>query len=193
MSKETEAAVERQIERLTAYCTNGVQKPNLELTTKYWSQRDNKEQPLRTCNSTTNAMYLDWLLRVTGRPGLPDDQGYVNNVLSRGDTIYHDVQTETLRAYGFSTKWMTDEDTPFVDALLETGIPVVVNILHRGSMQKPTGGHVILLVGHTGSNYVAQDPFGTLMSNYTNTNGKLSVIPEQQFKARWQGGYRILA
>ena len=190
---ETKEALQRQIERLTAYCTNGVREPNLELTTKYWSQRDNDEQPLRTCNSTSNAMYLDWLLRVTGRPGLPDDQGYVNNVLRQGDTTEHWVQTEVLRDYGFSTKWMTDEDTPFVDALLEAGIPVVCNILHRGSMSKPTGGHVILLVGHNGSSYVAHDPFGTLQSNYTNTNGKHSVIPEQQFKARWQGGYRILA
>lgn len=193
MSAEVQAAVERQIERLTAYCTNGVQKPNLDLTTKYWSQRDNTVQPLRTCNSTTNAMYLDWLLRVTGRQGLTSDQPYVNKVLSNGDTTIHEVQTQTIREYGFSTKWMTDEDTPFVDALLEAGFPVVINFLHRGSMSKPTGGHVILLVGHTGSNYVAQDPFGTLMSNYTNTNGKLSVVPEQQFKARWQGGYRILA
>jgi hypothetical protein len=192
-SKETLEAVERQIERLTAYCTNGTQAPNLDLTTKYWSQRDNDEQAHRTCNSTTNAMYLDWLLRVTGRPGLTTDQGYVNNVLRVGDTTEHTVQTEVLRDYGFSTKWMTDEDTPFVDALLEAGFPVVVNIKHRGSMSKPTGGHVILLVGHSGSSYVAHDPYGTLMSNYTNHMGKHSTIPEQQFKARWQGGYRILA
>jgi hypothetical protein len=190
---ETEAAVVRQIQRLTAYCNNGVTEPNLDTTTKYWSQRDNDEQPMRTCNSSTNAMYLDWLLRVTGRSGLPDDQPYVNRVLSNGDTTIHEVQTQTIREYGYSTKWMTDEDTPFVDALLEAGFPVPVNILHRGSMQKPTGGHVILLVGHTGSSYVAHDPFGTLLSNYTNHNGKHSVIPEQQFKARWQGGYRILA
>lgn len=186
-------ALDRQLQRLTAYCTNGTTSPNLDVTTKYWSQRDNTSQPLRTCNSTTNAMYLDWLLRVTGRVGLPDDQGYVNRVLSNGDTIYHEVQTETVREYGFSTKWMTDEDLPFVDELLEAGFPVVVNILHRGSMTKPTGGHVILLVGHTDASYVAHDPFGTLMSNYSNTNGKHSVIPAQQFKARWQGGYRILA
>lgn len=186
-------ALDRQLQRLTAYCTNGTTSPNLALTTKYWTQRDNNSQPDRTCNSTTTAMYLDWLLRVTGRPGLPDDQGYVNRVLSNGDTIYHEVQTETVREYGFSTKWMTDEDTPFVDELLEAGFPVPVNILHRGSMTKPTGGHVILLVGKGDSSYVAHDPYGTLMSNYSNTNGKHSVIPAQQFKARWQGGYRILA
>ncbi len=193
MTNEIQAAVERQIERLTAYCNNGVTKPNLDTTTKYWSQRDNLVQPLRTCNSTSNAIYLDWLLRVTGRSGLPGDQPYVNRVLSNGDTTWHDVQTQTIREYGFSTKWMTDEDLPFVDALLEVGFPVVVNILHRGSMQKPTGGHVIVLVGHNGTAYVAHDPFGTLDSDYRNHNGKHSVISEQQFKARWQGGYRILA
>jgi Peptidase_C39 like family len=193
MSDETKAAVQRQVDRLTAYCNNGVTSPNLDTTTKYWSQRDNIEQPHRTCNSTTNAMYLDWLLRVTGRTGLPGDQGYVNRVLGNGDTTEHTVQTQTIREYGFSTTWMTDEDTPFVDELLEAGFPVVVNILHRGSMSKPTGGHIILLVGKGDSSYVAHDPYGTLMSNYSNTNGKHSIIPVQQFKARWQGGYRILA
>lgn len=138
-------------------------------------------------------MYLDWLLRVTGRQGLRDDQPYVNSVLSIGDTTEHWVQTEAIRKYGFSTAWETDRDTAFVKELLEVGIPVVVNILHRGTLASPTGGHVILLVGHSGGNYIAHDPYGTLASNYSNFNGKHSAIADATFNKRWQGGYRVLA
>lgn len=188
----TSAAVQRQIDRLTAYLLPDASL-SLNTPTTYYSQRDNYRDPLRTCNSSSNAMYLDWLRRVTGRGGLGGDDAYTRKVFEYGDTIYHENQTAAIKAYGFSTKWMTDEDLPFVDALLEAGFPVVVNILHRGSTEAPRGGHVILLVGQSDKGYVAQDPYGTLESNYTEHFGRLARISTRQFTARWQGGYRILA
>ena len=185
-------ALDRQIKRLNAYGLGG-QSANLSTATRYFSQRDNDRDPLRTCNSSSNAMYLDWLLRATGRQGLNDDNPYIRVVFSFGDTIYHENQTSAIQKYGFSTKWMTDEDRPFVDELLATGIPVVVNILHRGSVEAPRGGHVLMLIAKRGSVYIAQDPYGTLESGYTNYNGAYSSIHEDEFASRWQGGYRILA
>lgn len=187
----TSPAVERQIQRLTAYAKDGT--PNLNTPTNYFSQRDNYRDPLRTCNSSSNAMYLDWILRATGREGLNDDNPYTRVVFSFGDTIYHENQTAAIKQYGFSTKWMTDEDLPYVDDLLDAGFPVVCNILHRGSTNAPRGGHVILLCGKRPGQYVAQDPYGTLDSNYNQVNGAYSRIDKDEFKARWQGGYRILA
>lgn len=185
------AAVEQQKQRLTAYAKDGT--PNLDTPTKYFSQRDNYRDPLRTCNSSSNAMYLDWLLRSTGRAGLNDDNPYTRVVFSFGDTIYHENQTSAIKQYGFSTKWMDDNDLPFVVELIKTGFPVVVNILHRGSVEAPRGGHVIMLVGVTANQFVAQDPYGTLESAYTQFNGAYSRIDKDEFEARWQGGYRILA
>ena len=185
------AALDRQIARLSAYAKDGT--PNLSTPTKYYSQRDNYRDPLRTCNSSANAMYLDWLLRATGRQGLNDDNPYTRVVFSFGDTIYHENQSAAIKQYGFSTKWMTDNDLPFVVELLEAGFPVVVNILHRGSTEAPRGGHVIMLAGNRSGEFVAQDPFGTLDSAYTQFNGALSRIDKLEFEARWQGGYRILA
>jgi hypothetical protein len=187
---ETQAAVQRQLQRLAAYSSPAA--PNLSTPTTYFSQRDNYVQPERTCNSSSNAMYTDWLLRATNRSGLGGDDGYLRRVIATGDSIQHWVQTKVIKDFGFTTIWQTDRDTEFVYALLEAGFPVVVNILHRGSDSSPRGGHVIVLAGLTDTEVVAQDPYGTLDSDYTDRNGRLSRISKRSFEKRWQGGYRIL-
>jgi hypothetical protein len=185
--------VDDQIAKLAKYCTQGTA-PNLNTSTKYFSQRDNFRDSWRTCNSSSNAMYLDWLRRSTGETGLSDDEDYVRTVFGFGDTIYHENQTKALKKYGFSTTWCTDRSATKVNALLDAGFPVVVNILHRGTVSDPTGGHVIMLCARRKSEgtYIAQDPYGTLGSGYTDTNGKHAPISKRSFDARWQGGYRIL-
>jgi hypothetical protein len=74
--KHANPAVQRQIERLTQYLPSG-KTLNLETKTRYFSQRDNYRDAHRTCNSSSNAMYLDWLLRMIGKPGLDSDDGYL--------------------------------------------------------------------------------------------------------------------
>jgi hypothetical protein len=140
-------------------------------------------------------MFLDWLERCTCGDGLDDDTNYLRNLLAVGDTIYHEHHTTVLRkVYGFRTEWRTDEKTADVNALLDFGIPVVCNILHRGARERATGGHIIMLVARRKSEgtYIAHDPYGTLGSNYSDTNGKHSLISKRDFAGRWQGGYRIL-
>ncbi|MDJ0723760.1 MAG: C39 family peptidase [Prochloraceae cyanobacterium] len=185
-------AVGRQIERLKKYLKDGLAL-DLKTPTRYFSQRDNYRDAHRTCNSSSNAMYLDWLLRVTGRTQLKSDDEYIREVFEDGDTIYHGVQSSAIKEWGFKTKWMTDIDLEFVEDLLDVGFPVVANILHRGTINRPRGGHVILLIARKMGNFIAHDPYGTLSSNYTNTNGAYSRIKREEFKKRWQGGYRILA
>ncbi|MDJ0712888.1 MAG: C39 family peptidase [Prochloraceae cyanobacterium] len=191
IAKIINPAVGRQIDRLKPYLQSGISL-DLNTPTRYFSQRDNYTMSHRTCNSSSNAMYLDWLLRVTGRPQLQSDDIYLKKVLEFGDTIYHGVQTSAIQEFGFRTKWMTDADLPFIEDLLDAGFPVVCNILHRGSLAAPRGGHVILLIGRKGGNFISHDPYGTLMSNYTNPDGAFSKIPREVFKIRWQGCYRIL-
>lgn len=192
MNTETRDAVLRQIDRLSQYVLEDASL-DLNVPTTYYSQRDNYRDPNRTCNSSSNAMYLDWLRRATGRGGLGGDDAFTRKVFDFGDTTVHENQTQALKWYGFNTKWNTDRDLPFVDLLLSAGFPVVVNILHRGSLAAPRGGHVILLAGLSRGRYFCQDPYGTLSSDYTNTHGRLARIAHTEFEARWQGGYRILA
>ena len=182
-----------QIDKLSSYVLPG-KSLNLNTRSTYYSQRDNYTMPHRTCNSSANAMYLDWLRRSTGREPLGGDDGYLSTVLSIGDTTEHWAQTSALKRYGFDTVWNTDKDYDKVSELLQAGIPVVVNILHRGTLAAPKGGHIIMLVGENKSSGIntAQDPYGTLQSNYTDTDGRLDVIRTAIFKRRWQGGYRTL-
>lgn len=187
------AFLDKQIEKLKGYVVPG-KSLNLNTRTTYYSQRDNYTMPHRTCNSSSNAMYLDWLRRSTGREPLGGDNGYLSKVLSIGDTIYHEVQTQAIKSYGFSTQWNTDGDFDKVVELLDAGIPVVVNILHRGSLAAPRGGHIIMLVAYKRDQGIllCQDPYGTLQSNYSDSDGRLDVITVRIFKRRWQGGYRTL-
>jgi hypothetical protein len=188
----TNPAVQRQIERLSAYLAG--EALNLDIPCKYFSQRDNFTMPHRTCNSSTHAMYCDWLLRVIGKFGLETDDGYLRKIIKNGtDTIYHEAHTAVIKEYGFSTKWNTDRDWAFVMALLDAGFPVPCNILHRGTRKAPKGGHIIMLVGRKDGVLLAHDPYGTLASGYSATNGKHSQISESEFRDRWQGGYRVLA
>ncbi len=190
--KHANPAVQRQIDRLTQYLPSG-KTLNLETKTRYFSQRDNYRDAHRTCNSSSNAMYLDWLLRMIGKPGLDSDDGYLKKVFSIGDSPDHSVQTKAIKQYGFNTKWMTDRDTPFVEDLVEAGFPVVVNILHKGPITNPSGGHIIMLIDQKAEDWIAHDPWGTLTSQYKEHKGEYSRISKQEFSARWQGGYRILA
>lgn len=195
---ESKDPVQRQLDRLEAYDLvkdGDLAKRVARTRTTYYSQRDNHTMPHRTCNATSNAMYLDWLRRVTGRESLGGDDGFVSAVFKHGDTIYHHNQTAAIKDYGFSTKWMTDRDLDFVQDLVKAGFPVVVNILHRGTDAAPRGGHVIMLIGYREKSkvWVCHDPYGTIQSNYKTTNGRFANIPASVFVRRWQGGYRILA
>lgn len=185
--------VQKQINSLVRYSPTG----NIDLDTSciYFSQRDNDVMPNRTCNSSSNAMYLNWLQRACGQSKvLTDDDVFVKSVLKRGDTIYHGVITQTLKAYGFNTIWDDDGDINKLKQLVLAGFVVPVNILHRGTRTNPRGGHIICLVGYRQSgDWICMDPYGTLDSGYTNRNGKNAFISRADFQSRWQGGYRYLS
>jgi hypothetical protein len=184
--------VQKQINSLSKYSPTG--KVNLNTSCVYFSQRDNDVMPHRTCNSSSNAMYLNWLQRASGQSKvLTDDDVFVQSVLKRGDTIYHGVITEALKAYGFNTVWDTTEDYSKLKETVLAGFVVPVNILHRGTKSNPRGGHIICLVGYRQSgDWITMDPYGTLDSGYTNPNGKHAFLSRADFQSRWQGGARYL-
>lgn len=183
--------VSHQKSKLDKYSKSG--KADLSLPTRYFSQLDNFTQPNRTCSSSSNAMYLNWLQRAAGSVGIASDDEYLEQVLRIGDTTEHWVHTNLIKKYGYSTQWNTDGNLGYVNDLITNGFPVVVNILHRGSLTAPRGGHIILLCSYNEGFYTCQDPYGTLVSDYQDTNGRLSTFGDKSFKKRWQGGYRTLA
>jgi uncharacterized protein YvpB len=124
------------------------------------------------------------------------DDTYLGSVLKRGDTIYHEVQTETLKAYGLDTIWLNDKNLNRLKALTSKGLPSVVNILHRGSVNEGTlrGGHVIMVTNYDPikKRFTISDPYGSLESDYTDHSTLVYTMPENIFTARWQGGMRVL-
>jgi uncharacterized protein YvpB len=160
------------------------------------SQRDNFTMPHRTCNSTSNAMMLNFYRMFIGKPQVEDDI-YLASVLKRGDTIYHEIQTQALKAYGLDSVWNTDRNLSRVKAILKNGYPVVVNILHRGSITKGTlrGGHIIVLRSYDEKTkqFAVSDPYGLLESDYKDFSKFTYFMNENIFNSRWQGGYRTIS
>ena len=79
-----------------------------------------------------------------------------------------------------------------IDKSLAAGKPVVIGILHRGSLSAPTGGHMCVVIGTTpdGKGYYVNDPYGSLNDSYTGpvTNGKKTVYTKAVLKHRWCPG-----
>ena len=74
-----------------------------------------------------------------------------------------------------------------LDRELAAGRPVVIGILHRGTLSSPTGGHMLVVIGKRGDDYVVNDPYGSLNDGYTGsvTNGRGAVYKRSDLAYRW--------
>ncbi len=155
----------------------------ITLPVPYFSQLDNKEQALRTCNTSSCAMVAKYLgAKISG-----DDEYFQKYVTQYGDTTDHNVQAQALAALGIQSTWNTTLDFDDLDKSLASGLPIVVGILHHGPVEQPTGGgHMIVVVGRNAKgDYIIHDPYGDLMSGYANENGNNVVYSRYVMKHRW--------
>jgi len=159
---------------------------NSVLAVPYFSQVDNYRDGERTCNSSSCAMCLEFLQPGTliGETG---DDSYVQKVFAIGDTIDHEVQTQVLQDYGVNSSFSYGLSFSDVDKSLAAGKPVVIGILHRGSDDEPTGGHMIVVIGKSGQDYVVNDPYGSFNDGYEGSpeNGKGAVYTKSMLELRW--------
>jgi len=161
----------------------------IKLNVPFFHQLDNYTMPHRTCNSSSCAMLLAY-----ERPGsIKNDDEYLRTVLSIGDTTVHEVQTKALARYGLKTEFRTNLGFADLDKSLEAKHPVVISIYHRGTLQNPTGGHVIIVVGRDKNrDYLCHDPYGSLHDNYRGpvTNGRFVTYSRHILLHRWIAGDR---
>ena len=156
------------------------------LAVPYFNQVDNYRDAHRTCNSSACAMCLAFL-----KPGsIKGDDEYVKKVFAIGDTTDHAVQTKVLAGYGVKSHFSYNLSFADIDKSLAAGKPVVIGILHRGSLSAPTGGHMCVVIGKKGDGYVVNDPYGSCNDGYQGpvTNGKGTVYSTALLKARWCPG-----
>ena len=157
------------------------------LEVPFYSQTDNYRDANRTCNSSSCAMCLAYFKpgTLTGAKG---DDAYVQKVFAVGDTTDHLVQTRVLDSYGIKSHFSYSLSFADLDHELAAGRPVVIGILHRGSLSNPTGGHMVVVIGKTPSgDYVVNDPYGSLNDGYTGSvyNGKGAVYKKYDLVKRW--------
>jgi len=146
------------------------------LDVPFYPQTDNYRDPQRTCNSSACAMCLEYFKPGTLK-GAQGDDAYIQKVFAIGDTTDHAVQTKVLSGYGVD-----------LDFELSNNRPVVIGILHRGSLSSPTGGHMVVVIGKTAKgDYVCNDPFGDMNDGYTSSvyNGKGAVYSRFVLERRW--------
>lgn len=158
----------------------------VRLKVPYYQQVDNKYEPMRTCNTSSCAMVARFLgAKISG------DDAYYGIVRKYGDTTDHGAQTRALAEVGILSSWHTNLGYADLDKSLEAGLPIVIGILHRGSLNSPTGGHMIVVIGRSGQkDYICHDPFGSLLDaggGYTGSvnNGNAVIYPRYILNRRW--------
>jgi hypothetical protein len=156
------------------------------LNVPYFPQTDNYRDANRTCNSSSCAMCLEFLKPGTLK-GVKGDDAYIQKVFAIGDTTDHAVQTRVLKDYGVNSEFRYNLGFADLDRELAAGRPVAIGILHRGSLSAPTGGHICVVIGKKGEDYVVNDPYGSLNDGYTGavTNGKGAVYKKSDLMYRW--------
>ena len=160
---------------------------DLVLNVPYYPQTDNYRDANRTCNSSACAMCLEYFKPGTliGKKG---DDAYIRKVFAIGDTTNHLVQTRVLNSYGIKSSFHYHLSFSDLDRELSKRRPVVIGILHRGTLAHPTGGHMVVVIGKTLSgDYIVNDPYGSLNDSYTSSvyNGKGAIYKRSELARRW--------
>lgn len=169
------------------YRTQVTKPKTSSLSVPYFPQTDNYTNADRTCNSSACAMALEYFKPGTLK-GAQGDDAYIKKVFAIGDTTDHEVQTKVLSSYGISSHFSYTLSFADLNAEISAQRPVVIGILHRGSLSAPTGGHMVVVIGVTLSgDYVVNDPYGSLNDGYTGevSNGKGAIYKKSDLSARW--------
>ena len=157
------------------------------LPVPFYPQTDNYRDANRSCNSSACAMCLEYFKPGTLK-GPKGDDAYLRKVFTIGDTTDHIVQTRVLASYGIKSSFSYSLTFSDLDRELASGRPVVIGILHRGPLSRPTGGHMVVVIGKTISgDYVVNDPYGSLNDGYTSEviSGKGAVYKKSELSKRW--------
>ena len=175
--------------------------PNPLVGVPRFQQRDSAQlaQRDRTCFSSSSAMLLEAIKPGTLKGANGDDQ-YLAVVQRFGDTTDANVQLQALAHFGVTARLVQNADFQLIEQQINRGIPVPCGYIHRGPVDRPTGsGHWLVVVGHTPSQVVVNEPWGEpdlIHGTTLNANGMGLRFSRQNFGKRWMvmpiggGAYR---
>jgi GH24 family phage-related lysozyme (muramidase) len=164
--------------------------PNPLVGVPRFSQRDSAQltQRDRTCFSSSCAMLLEAIKPGTLKGANGDDQ-YLAVVQRYGDTTDANAQLRALAHFGVTARLVQNADFQLIEQQINRGIPVPCGYIHRGPVDRPTGGgHYLIVYGHTPSHVVVNDPWGEpdLISGATlNARGMGLSFSRLNFGKRW--------
>lgn len=159
------------------------------LEVPYLYQRDSKTgHGERMCQSSSIAMRIEQIdPKIIG-----DDDSYLKIVQRFGDTVSQSAHKKALDYLGLQNEFRQDGTEELLCKLLDQGIAVPIGILHKGTIDKPTGGgHWIVLIGYDDSCFYVHDPFGELdlmNGGYPKsgpTDGKNQRYTRKNLMKRW--------
>jgi hypothetical protein len=135
-------------------------KENILLNVVYFYQRDSKTgHGERSCQSSALAM----LIKYINHNLIKDDDDYLNLVFRYGDTVSQSAHQKALDHLGLKHKFTANGSEGDIIRILNLGYPVPIGILHKGSIENPSGGgHWITLIGYDKECFYVHDPFGEL-------------------------------
>jgi GH24 family phage-related lysozyme (muramidase) len=146
--------------------------PNPLVDVPRFHQRDSAQlaQPDRTCFSSSCAMLLEAIKPGTLQGTNGDDQVLAvvqhlvvgdDKQLTSGDTTDANAQLQALAHYGVSARLVQNADFQLIEQQIARGIPIPCGYIHRGPVDRPTGsGHWLIVIGHTPTQVVVNDPWG---------------------------------
>jgi GH24 family phage-related lysozyme (muramidase) len=178
-----------------------IQHPNPLVGVPRFQQRDSAKlsQRDRTCFSSSCAMLLEALKPGTLKGANGDDQ-YLAVVQRFGDTTDANAQLRALAHYGVTARLVQTADFQLLEQQINRGIPVPCGYIHRGPVERPTGGgHWLIVYGHTPTHVVVNDPWGEpdlIHGTTLNAKGMGLRFSRLNFGKRWMvepisgGAYR---
>ncbi len=152
----------------------------------------------RSCNSSAHAMVVEQL-----KPGIlgGDDREYVEKIYSgkygykghRNPSIYWSTHTKLMAEYGIKSVVNSNGDWDGMMAQVDKGIYTATNLLHRGHISNPRGGHVTVIVANLGDKIRVHDPYlyyNLIPGTHDHSKSGIYECTKKNFKRRWQGTYR---
>jgi hypothetical protein len=127
------------------------------------------------------------------RPGIlkgpnGDDQ-YLARVRSFGDTTSATAQVQALNSYELKADFTRAADFALLERQIDAGLPVPCGYLHRGPVEKPSGGgHWLCVVGYDPTHVIVHDPLGDadLLAGATlNRPARFSRYSRKNWGRRW--------
>jgi hypothetical protein len=151
----------------------------------YFTQNDNASgQGWRECFSSSCAMIAAYYGKVKG------DDEYNMWRKAFGDTTSATAQVKTLRHLGLDARFITNGTVALLEGELRAGRPVAVGWLHKGPVDRPSGGgHWSTLLGFDAAHWPHHDPYGEadmVNGGYVNlTKGKGIRYTRKNWERRW--------